>query len=158
MEALDRLGGALLFDRFDQAPFPAAAARARLAWCLARLGQFADGVVYGAEGVRIAEAADHPFSLVVACLGLGSVYLLKGDLPEAIRVLDRGVDLCRKWTLPAWFPNLASSLGYAYVLSGRLEEGVPLLREAIDEATRMGTGDHHHALMMLIWLSETHLR
>src|SRR6266404_5222532 len=101
MEALDHLGGDLLFERFDQAPFPAAAARARLAWCLARLGQFADAVVYGSEGVRIAEAADHAFSLVVACLGFGSVYLLKGDLPEAIRVLDRGVGPPRGRRFPA---------------------------------------------------------
>ena len=89
---------------------------------------------------------------MVACLGFGSVYLLKGDLPEAIRVLDRSVDLCRKWAIPGWFPPAASSLGYAYVLSGCLADGVPLLREAIQQAVRMKIG--YDEAPTFAWLSE----
>ena len=76
----------------------------------------------------------------------------KGDLPGAIRVLDRAVDACRKWTIPAWFPPAASSLGYAYVLSGRFADGVPLLREAIDQAAAMRIA--YDEAPTLAWLSE----
>jgi len=89
---------------------------------------------------------------VIACLGLGSLHLLKGDLPQAIPVLERAVGFCRRWTIPAWFPTAASSLGYAYVLSGRLGDGVPLLRDAIDQAARMRIG--YDDAPTLAWLSE----
>src|SRR5437773_125063 len=151
-EAVLRLGGDVSFARFRPAALPGVFARSGLARCLAQLGQFGDGIVDGEEAVRIAEKADQPFSLVIACLGLGSLHLLKGDLPQAIPVLERAVGFCRRWTIPAWFPTAASSLGYAYVLSGRLGDGVPLLRDAIDQAARMRIG--YDDAPTLAWLSE----
>ena len=151
-EAVLRLGGDVSFARFRPAALPGVFARSGLARCLAQLGQFGDGIVDGEEAVRIAEKADQPFSLVIACLGLGSLHLLKGDLPQAIPVLERAVGFCRRWTIPAWFPTAASSLGYAYVLSGRLGDGEPLLRDAIDQAARMRIG--YDDAPTLAWLSE----
>jgi len=154
-DAVLRVHGDNLFERFGQAALPAVFSRAGLVRCLAQLGDFASGVECGEEAVQIAESADQPFSLVLGCLGLGSVYLLKGDLPEAIPVLERAVGLCRRWTIPAWFPAAASSLGYAYVLSGRLGDGMPLLHEAIDEAARMRIG--YDEAPTAAWLSEAYL-
>ena len=155
IEGIGRLRGDVSFKRFGPAALPAVYARSCLARCLSQLGHFADGAVHGEEAVRLAETADHPFSLVIACLALGSVQLLKGDLPRAIRALDRAVDLCRKWTIPAWFPAAASSLGYAYVLSGRRADGIVLLREAIDLAAHMRIG--YDEAPTAAWLSEAHL-
>ena len=154
-EAVLLLRGEPLFERFGQASLPAVFCRARLARSLAQVGEFADGVVCGEEAVRIAEMADQPFSLVIAYLGLGSLDLIKGDLPRAIRALERAVRVCQRWTVPSWFPTAASSLGYAYVLSGRPGDGVPLLREAVDEAARMEIG--YEDTPTLAWLSEAYL-
>lgn len=48
------LGDTSSRDRFGMAGFPSVLARAWWAWCLAELGEFAEGVARGEEGVRIA--------------------------------------------------------------------------------------------------------
>ena len=70
---------------------PAVMSRTWLVSCLADLGAFDEGTARGAEAVRLAEAVDHPFSLTQAYFALGSLYLRKGDLSEAIPVLERGL-------------------------------------------------------------------
>src|SRR5262249_3652100 len=73
---------------FGMAGLPFVLSCSRLSWSLAELGQFADGVTQGEAGVRIAEAAEHPFSLIVAYFGIGHVYLTQGDFPRGIPVLE----------------------------------------------------------------------
>ena len=51
-------------------------------WCHAELGLFAEGRALGEEGLRIAEAVDHPASLYVALWGIGLLSLRQGDLPR----------------------------------------------------------------------------
>jgi tetratricopeptide (TPR) repeat protein len=154
-DAVDRLRGDVSFEGFGQATLPAVFSCARLAWCLAQLGRFSDGIAYGEEAVQIARTADQPFSLVVAWLGLGSLHLLKGDLPRAVPALERALNLCQTWTISHWFPTAASSLGYAYVLSSRVKDGVALLHEATEQAIR--TGIDYDEAPTLAWLSEAEL-
>jgi len=149
------VGSNVSFGRFGLAALPAVFCRSGLARCLAQVGEFADGAVSAEEAIRIAEKADQSYSLVIACLGLGSLHLLKGDLSRATCVLERAVDLCRRWTIPRWLPTAAASLGYAYVLLGRLGEGVPILRDAIDQLDRTGIG--FVDAPTLAWMSEAHL-
>ena len=56
-------------ERFGLAESPAVLARAYLARALAERGVFDEGDAHGQEAIRIAEALDHPFSLVVALSG-----------------------------------------------------------------------------------------
>ena len=58
------LDGAQRHERFGQANLPAVLSRAWLAWCHAELGTFAEGRALGEEGLRIAEAVDHPAACV----------------------------------------------------------------------------------------------
>ncbi len=128
--------------------------RTWLVWCLAELGEFAEGIARGEEGVRVAEAVDQPFDRILAYLGVGLLHLRKGDLHSAIPVLERGLQLCQSGNLPVWFPAIASPLGYAYALSGRIAEAIPLLERAAEESTSMrGVG---HALRVA-HLSEAYL-
>src|SRR5262249_9535244 len=89
-------------------------------------------------GVRIAEAAEHPFSLIAAYLGIGHVYLTQGDFPRGIPVLERGLSLCQACDIPYFFPSMARELGTAYALSGRAAEALPLLEQAASEGRRGG--------------------
>ncbi len=57
---------------------PAVNSRAWLARCLAELGAFPEGIAHGEEAVRIAEAVDHPNSLIHAYLGVGFLSLRTG--------------------------------------------------------------------------------
>jgi class 3 adenylate cyclase/DNA-binding winged helix-turn-helix (wHTH) protein/tetratricopeptide (TPR) repeat protein len=60
------LGGARRHERFGRLFLPAVYSRAWLAWCHAELGRFAEGRAFGEEGLRIAEAAAQPPSLMIA--------------------------------------------------------------------------------------------
>jgi hypothetical protein len=51
--------------------FPAVLASAYLALTLAECGEFPEGIAHGQGALRLAEAVDHPFSLVMACWFLG---------------------------------------------------------------------------------------
>ena len=66
---------------------------------------FAEGRALGEEGLRIAEAVDHPVSLMIASWGIGLLALRQGDLPRALPLLERAVDLCQDADLPAVSPG-----------------------------------------------------
>ena len=67
-------------ERFG-ANLPPVALRAMLAWCHAELGTFPEGRTFGDEGLRIAEAVNHPASLLTALWGSGLLALRQGNLP-----------------------------------------------------------------------------
>src|SRR5262249_813994 len=136
---VESLAGDLIRERFGMAGFPAVLSRARLARCLAELGTFSEGIAHAEEALRIAEAVDHPTSLIHAYLGVGCLALRKGDLPTAIPVLERCLDVCRVFNIRLWFPETAAALGGAYALAGRVAEALPLLEEAEQRSAAMGT-------------------
>jgi class 3 adenylate cyclase/tetratricopeptide (TPR) repeat protein len=122
-----------LRERFGMAVPDAIESRTRLLLCLAEVGAFAEGVIIGAEGIRMAEAINHPISLARACYGVGFVSLRKGDLHQAIARLERGLALCQTWSIRDWFLVLAAALGDAYALSGHLAEALPLLEQTVEQ-------------------------
>jgi class 3 adenylate cyclase/tetratricopeptide (TPR) repeat protein len=110
----------------------AVTARAWLTMSLAELGEFAEGTARAEEALRLGEAGDNAFSLILACLGVGRLYVTAGDSHRAISSLDRGLALCEAREIPLWSPSLASDLGYAYALCGRITRALPLLEQAIE--------------------------
>jgi len=102
--------------------------------CLAEVGEFSEGTTLGEESRRIAERADNPFSLMSTFLAIGSLALLKGDLSNAIPLLERAVALGREGAFHLLIPQATSALGSAYVLAGEGTAGLALLREAIEQA------------------------
>jgi tetratricopeptide (TPR) repeat protein len=147
------LEGALLRERFGLPGLPSVTSRETLARCLAELGAFSEGLAHGEEGLRIAEAVTHPNSLIGACYGIGHVSLRKGDLHRAIAWLERGLEVCQAWDIPLLFHVSSSTLGYAYVLAGRMPDALPLLEQSVaTEAMGIMRGRFH------VWLSEAYLR
>ncbi len=110
-------------------------ARLWLLWCLAELGAFDEGFERAA-GMN--HAALGPFERVTVQLGLGLLYLRRGQLAEAIATLESALPLCRSGNLAAWFPAIASPLGYAYALSGRSADGLSLLEQAVEATAQRG--------------------
>jgi tetratricopeptide (TPR) repeat protein len=105
-----------------------------LIMCLGEVGRFSEGTTLGEESRRIAERVDNPFSLMSTFLALGSLALLKGDLHNAIPLLERSLVLGREGSFQLLVPQAASALGSAYVLAGQGTEGLALLREANEHA------------------------
>jgi len=147
------LEGALLGEYFGL-PVPASIySRTWLVASLAELGAFTEGIVRNEEAVRIAESVNQPYSVVQASFGTGLLYLRKGDLDKAIAALERGLELCQVWNIGGWFGNVASHLGYAYALSGRVAEAVPVLEQGV--GSNVSTAGMH--LLWRVYLSEAYL-
>jgi class 3 adenylate cyclase/tetratricopeptide (TPR) repeat protein len=158
MEFLGRnvaaLEGELIHEYFGLTALPSVLSRTYLIWCLAEMGAFTQGIAYGDEAVRIAEAVGHPYSLISAYQGISYPYFRKGDLQKAIPILERALTLCHVH-IPALFPEVASVLGYAYTLSGRHPEALPLLEQVVEQAVSMSLVVYH--ALWLTWLSEVYL-
>jgi tetratricopeptide (TPR) repeat protein len=83
--------------------------------------------------MELSADADHPFSLIVAWWARGWVYLIRGALPEAIRALEHGLMLARKWNITLYVPNLITTLARAYAHARRLEQAESLLAQIVPE-------------------------
>jgi tetratricopeptide (TPR) repeat protein len=99
---------------------------------------FAEGIAFGEEGLRIAEAVDHPSSLMYAYWGIGLLSLRQGDLRRALPLLQRAVGLCQDADLPVYFPLATAALGAAYTLGERITDAVPLLMQALEQTIASG--------------------
>jgi len=131
---VERLQDDLLNERFGLFVLPSSFSRSFLAWCYAELGNFTEGIAISEQGVRIAEAAAHPFSCGYAHLGRGVVLLRRGSLPAAISAFERALAEGAFEDVPVGFAYVAFHLGYALALSGRLDEGVSLLEKTVELA------------------------
>jgi tetratricopeptide (TPR) repeat protein len=127
---VESLQGDLLYERLAMSSVPSVTSRYVLVLSLVELGAFAEGIMRGQEAVKIAEAAGHLTTLLHAYYCLGFVYLRKGDLQNALPMLERGLALCQTTDVPIWFHPFAVALGSAYALSGHLLEALALLEPA----------------------------
>src|SRR4029453_9855491 len=93
-----------------------ALSRSVLIVSLAECGVFTEGLALAGEGMQIAEAADHPFSRVMAYWGAGLRALRQGDLSQAIAVLARALHLAQEVYIRLLVPWVAAPLGAAYAL------------------------------------------
>jgi tetratricopeptide (TPR) repeat protein len=147
------LEGALLREHFTLPGLPSVRSRTLLSRCLAEVGAFSEGLAHGEDSLRIAEAVNHPLSLIGACYMIGHVYLHKGDLHQALPWLERSLEVCRVWDIPLLFSLVSSTLGYAYVLAGRVSDALPLLEQSVSTEAMGGMRGRVH-----VWLSEAYLR
>jgi tetratricopeptide (TPR) repeat protein len=141
-QAVVALDGVGRRERFGTVILPPVLSRAWLAMCHAELGTFAEGRAHGDEGLRIAEAVDHPASLMAASWGVGLLALRQGDLPRALSLLERAVGLCQAANLPVYFPLMVAPLVAAYSLAGRVADAVSLLPQAIEQTIAMERVDY----------------
>jgi len=122
---------------------------------LAERGAFDEGIAHGQEGIRIAEAVDHPYSLASVCLNLAYLYRIKGDYARAVDLLGRALALSRDWNLTALSLLATASQGHAYALSGRAVDGLPLLEDALPAIQQAGMRAYHS--LGLVHLGEAYL-
>jgi tetratricopeptide (TPR) repeat protein len=132
------LQGELLQGRFGALNPLAVQSRSWLILCLAELGEFTEGIALGKEGLHMAEVIDHSYSRIDVWTRVGILYVRKGDLHQAIPLLERSLALCQATHVPLLFPPGAAALGLAYALLGRVTDAVPLLEQAVERNTSMG--------------------
>jgi class 3 adenylate cyclase/tetratricopeptide (TPR) repeat protein len=124
-------------DRFNQFTISSVVNRTWLVMALVECGHFEAAMSHAKRALEIAERAEHPLSEVLGWLSIGRVLLRKREIEGAVSALERGLDLCDRWSLQVWRPRLGSDLGVAYARSGRLKEGLQLAQEAVRGAELM---------------------
>jgi tetratricopeptide (TPR) repeat protein len=134
------LEGTRVSEHFGRLGLPSVISRLFLASCLCELGAFAEAIDHAEAAVRIAEAVEHPYSRIRAYGYLGGLYLRKGDLQQAVPVLERGLSLCH--TADIWSMPIAPALGLAYALSGRAAEAQAQLAQATERLPLWSLGVH----------------
>ena len=142
-------------QRFGMAALQSVTSRAWMGWCLAGLGDFAAATEAAQESLRIAEAANHAYSLATTYAGAGQRHLMRGEIEEAITLLERAADICRRGNFGPLYKYAAPSLGLAYVRGGRVDEGLALLERVTEQSSSMNIVPFH--VLELINLSEARL-
>src|SRR3989442_5614418 len=106
---------------------------------MAEIGHFAEGARIGEDVVRGAVAGRGRHEEVGARVGLGRLCVVQGAWARAIGVLEPSLPLCETSSdLAVYFSRTASSLGEAYVRSGRVADGLTLLERAAGHAETIG--------------------
>jgi tetratricopeptide (TPR) repeat protein len=149
------LEGDRIRERFGHAAFPAVSARFYLTLAASQQGRFEDGIAHGQEGIRLAEALDHPYSLSAMCLILALLQTARGELGHAVPLLERSAVLAREWNLTQQSAMGWALLGYAYALLGRVAEGIPMLERALKAHETMAVGAFQPTV--LIYLGEAYV-
>jgi tetratricopeptide (TPR) repeat protein len=90
-------------------------------------------------------------------LGVGSLYLCKGDFQQAIPFLARSLELCRVWNIRQMVTLVALHCGHALALSGQVRESLALLEQSIETAELTGeigrTAVNASRLSEVYWLA-----
>jgi len=136
------LTGELLREHLGLPGLASVLSRSWLVRCLVELGAFAEGRILGDEAIQMAETADHPFSRGDTYHSVGRLSLRQGDSPTAIAMLERGLGIYQVANIQLLVPFVASELGAAYTLAGRIPEALPLLEQAVVQATATGRVSH----------------
>jgi class 3 adenylate cyclase/DNA-binding winged helix-turn-helix (wHTH) protein/tetratricopeptide (TPR) repeat protein len=150
------LHGALLQKRFGLPGLSSVLSCGFLAASLAECGAFAEGKTLAEAGIRMAEAADHPYSRVIAYWTVGFRALCQGDLPPAIPILERALALAQETHIQLFVPRVTSTLGAVCALAGRIADALPLLEQAVEQTVTMRFMAEH--ALRVVWLGEAYLR
>jgi tetratricopeptide (TPR) repeat protein len=149
------LHGELRYERFGTNGSVAASSRAQLSLCHAERGAFTEGLAMAEEGLRIAEAVNHPFRQIEASYGVSVVYWRQGNVQRAIPGLERAIGLCQDWHIPLLRPIIATALGLAYVMEGCVAAGLTLVEHEMEQA--VARGKSRLAALLVTRLSEAYL-
>lgn len=142
-------------ERFGLPYLPAVFTRVVFSWCLADLGEFDEGFRAIEHATKLATEVNQPWDLLATARAAAILHLGRGELDDAIRLLERCRSLCESADIPGWAPNVLGHLGYAYALTNRVAPGIDLMREAVAMAQDTRTG---HETRLRVFLAEALIR
>src|SRR5262249_5055284 len=129
---------------------PSVFARSHLVECLVEVGRFTDSARYAAEAVGLAETRNHPDTLLWAYHGAGVHHLARGDASTAAAAFERAYGLCRTYDMPVYAPRVSAELAVALARGGRVDEAMPMVERAVEQAAvRKQAASHSQVLLLL---------
>jgi tetratricopeptide (TPR) repeat protein len=147
LRVLKLLEGDLGGKRSGLAASAAVAVRGYLTVVFAGQGKFEEAL--SQEGSRLAESLHLSYDLAGVSIILAGIDIARGNLSRAIGLLECGRPSKREWN-PILSDNYTARQGYAYALSGRTAEGIPLFEQALRASEAMGYGLMQPAFMMYL--------
>ena len=135
-KSLELLRGDLRDHDFPPA-YSAVVTRRWLVLSLAELGSFDEATALSKEGIEIARALDHPFSLVNIHFALGILSVRQGDFHRAIPVLERSLELSRTLNFQTFVVSLTVLLALVYAHAGRHAEALVLMERMRPHAPQL---------------------
>jgi class 3 adenylate cyclase/tetratricopeptide (TPR) repeat protein len=102
------------------------------------VGLFREAALDADTIMRRAEAAGHPFTMAVVCVGAGYMHLRRGAPARAIPLLERSFKWCQNYSIDTQIPWAAACLGLAYALAGRHESGIEYARQGVRRGEELG--------------------
>jgi class 3 adenylate cyclase/tetratricopeptide (TPR) repeat protein len=123
-------------ERLGRTLYPSATWRNELASAHAELGRFDVALATIREALGLAEALGHSATAMAVRMEYGNVLNCRGDFDDAIPLLEAALQAAREADAVAWTIAASGLLGYALAMAGRLPEGIALLREGFEQATR----------------------
>jgi tetratricopeptide (TPR) repeat protein len=130
--------GDLRYDRFGTSNIISVICRNWLVQSLALTGSIAEGINTAQDGIAIAEETKHPYSLAYITCSLGFLYLVKGDIREAVQALECCEKCCQESNIRVLIPQTSAYLGFAHALAGNVNEALPLLDRAVEHTKSIG--------------------
>ncbi|HEX9905503.1 MAG TPA: AAA family ATPase, partial [Propylenella sp.] len=114
-------------------------------------GEFERGLVLLERAAKLATTG--AFDILVAQYHLNRAHLRRGDAATALPLLNNSVRHATEAGLKFGLPWLRALLGYARALTGEVEAGISLLRQALDESDAMHLP--YVKVLATIFLAET---
>jgi len=127
-----------------------------LAFALAELGDFPAAIAAGEEAVGLSEQHETAYNLFHGCMGLGTAFLMKGEIERGLSTLLRGQTVAEATDLPLMAHAIQTFVGYAYLQADRFKEACSALERAEAYAESIGFMSFHP--LGLTYLSEAYLR
>ena len=100
--------------------------RSYLSMFLAELGEMRQAAALGEEAITVGETMDRPWGRMLVRWQVGEYQLTKGDLGQALALLEQGLTIGRQWGFGRTRAVLACAHGYALSLAGRTAEGLAI--------------------------------
>jgi class 3 adenylate cyclase/tetratricopeptide (TPR) repeat protein len=148
-ENLLLIPGQLSRSTFGLAGLPSVFSRAFLAWSLAELGEFGEGIVHGKEALSIATKANQVYSRCIAHFALGFLYLQRGEPGRALRVLGSGLTVAERGQILAMRAMFLAALGHAHTLCARPDQALDLAEQSVEPSTFALSPQHPFPLLFL---------
>jgi predicted ATPase len=117
---------------------PGVGCRLNAAWTLWLLGYPAQALAHTHEGLALAHALSHPYSLAFARCWAAIVSQFRRDVPAAHEQAEAAVALLTEQGFPQWAPFGTSVHGWALGMQGQGEEGMTQIRQGIADCRATG--------------------
>ena len=135
-KAVELLGEDLGRERLGRNNYPVVTAHNELVVAHGELGQFELAMAVQEKSLRLAEMLGHSITMLVTRLQPGETLVRRGLYHDAIPRVQAATQALRDAGLHMWAVSGDGVLGYALAMTGRIHEGIALLRDALTQTAK----------------------